>query len=361
MPPVTRSTTRLSTDIYTQVNRPRAPEPTPYFPQFKRFPLEIRLIIWEAAIEPRVVHLQLRRLRECHHILRHVRSDLAIPDLCGPKAPLDVRLYTCSDFLDYDELDDYINDQRIREGREHPLLGFTSDCSIPPVLLACHESFKIASRSYTPSFSSLGSWPQTYFNFKLDTLYVDWATGHSPYVDDVVDVLQSVAASDEFAKIERLAVNDEIPFQYGEYETDLCRVLGLFGNVRDLTIVHMDFTGPAMQAAFGNLGLGPKIFVEPVDVTRRCYMFDYPEYHINHDSENAPAKEEYYKVIGERFDEERDLAISLGKPFVRPVIDHKILMTPKMKAKFDAYQQAYEAVCSCRCYEEETVWLPREE
>jgi hypothetical protein len=114
MPPVTRPTTRLSKIFQTQVEATTAPERAPSFPQFNRRPLEVRMLIWEAAIEPRIVHLQIRPLRECHHILRQVRSDVAVPDLCGPLAPLNVRLYTWRDLPAFDELDEYIESQRNR-------------------------------------------------------------------------------------------------------------------------------------------------------------------------------------------------------------------------------------------------------
>jgi len=42
------------------------------------------------------------------------------------------------------------------------------------------------------------------------------------------------------------------------------------------------------------------------------------------------------------------ISIGLGN-HPKIVIEHKVLMTLTMKAKFEALQQAYEAVASCRC------------
>ena len=153
---------------------------------------------------------------------------MAVPDLCGPLAPLNVRLYTCSDFPVFDKLDEYIESQRNRSWRSH---GFKSDCPIPPLLLACHESFKAASRAYTRTFSSLGSLPQTYFNYALDTLFVDWESCPGSVLE-IESLLRSFAFRDEFSKIERLAIHNEILLEfYMAYGEILCDILALFGNV----------------------------------------------------------------------------------------------------------------------------------
>ncbi len=61
------------------------------------------------------------------------------------------------------------------------------------------------------------------------------------------------------------------------------------------------------------------------------------------------------------FDEARDIQLDRGKSFIRPVIEYKVLTTHKLKARFDALQKAYEAVSSCRCYENETFFCEVEE
>lgn len=54
----------------------------PLFPQLSRLPLEVRNMIWEATIVPRIVNLRAELLHECKNISRHVRSDLEIPERC---------------------------------------------------------------------------------------------------------------------------------------------------------------------------------------------------------------------------------------------------------------------------------------
>lgn len=88
---------------------------------------------------------------------------------------------------------------------------FKSDCPTPPLLLTCLESFKVASKSYTPTCFSIGPFPQTYFNHTLDTLYLDWESCSHDYESEIMFLLRSFACPDEFAKIEPLALQDQIP------------------------------------------------------------------------------------------------------------------------------------------------------
>jgi len=79
--------------------------------------------------------------------------------------------------------------------------------------------------------SSLGSLPQTYFNYALDTLYVDWESCPGSVLE-IESLLRSFAFRDEFSKIERLAIHNEILLEfYMAYGEILCDILALFGNV----------------------------------------------------------------------------------------------------------------------------------
>lgn len=51
------------------------------FPKFAQLPVEIRTMIWEAAVQqlsPRIIHLSLRKLRMSKGYYSRVRSDLDI-------------------------------------------------------------------------------------------------------------------------------------------------------------------------------------------------------------------------------------------------------------------------------------------
>jgi hypothetical protein len=148
------------------------------------------------------------------------------------------------------------------------------------------------------------------------------------------------------------------------YELILCDILAKFGNVQKLTMVHKDYKTDRIREGLCEEGWSaPFAFLEPVDVCRRPYMFEHLEYHVNHESELA--EEGNYlqdDCIESDFDEARDSEINRGvKSSPRPIIEHKAMMTPTMRAKFEALQQAYEDVASCQCYESETVRLTYED
>ena len=64
---------------------------------------------------------------------------------------------------------------RVSEGFEPrwALFGLGSQSSIP-LLYVCRESYEVASTYYERAFGSYNSFPQTWFDFKSDTLYLDF-------------------------------------------------------------------------------------------------------------------------------------------------------------------------------------------
>jgi hypothetical protein len=296
---------------------------------------------------------------ECKHILRRVRSDIGHPDHCGKHLPEQLAGSTWSGPYPsiYSDLDDYIEDKR---NRIYPLLGFNSGCPIPPVLLTCRESFGVGSKFCTRSFSSLGSLPLTYFNFTLNTLYLDFGT-HPYYLPyEMHRLLQSCSRSDELANIERLAIHDEIPCEAPHnYEHILCDILAVFGNVQKLTIVLEHYENERLEQGMIKEECSAQlVFLEPMDWGRRNYMFEHPEYHVNHEQDHVPEKKIFVPMIEDGFEVLRQPPIvPVVTLFPKPVVEYKILSTSTVKAKLEALQQAYEAKARCRCYESETVWL----
>ncbi len=103
---------------------------------------------------------------------------------------------------------------------------------------------------------------------------------------EIESLLRSFAFRDEFSKIERLAIYNEISLEfYMTYGEILCDILALFGNVRDLTIVHKDYTAIRREECVKDMSR-LLTFVEPVHMDRRAFMFENPEYHVNHDPKN---------------------------------------------------------------------------
>jgi len=124
------------------------------FPQFNKFPREIRLATWKLAIpEPRIVHLKHSRMRADDDDWRfQVRSDGEIPPPHGKSADHEHEGHAVDPWSRW---------------------GFKSDSQIPSLLLVCRESFLAVSQSYSLTFSGTRAIPQTYFDFRRDTLYLN--------------------------------------------------------------------------------------------------------------------------------------------------------------------------------------------
>ncbi|KAL2066621.1 hypothetical protein VTL71DRAFT_2692 [Oculimacula yallundae] len=202
------------------------------FSRFSDLPTEIRLLIWEATIEPQIVHLRQRHVSECYHAIESVSSDRHVTDRCSGTIPSNYQGRLCqsrqqANKKEFDRMD------RIR-GRPwlHHTMGFDTDSPTPALLLACRESYYVASKIYTKSFSSLGSIAQTYFNFKTDTLYLDKHT-ETPTAESIVQDVLPYMCQDELAKVEKLAVNRNLLEEtMGTYENYLACILYFFKNVK---------------------------------------------------------------------------------------------------------------------------------
>jgi hypothetical protein len=143
-------------------------------------------------------------------------------------------------------------------------------------------------------------------------------------------------------------------------ELFLCDIRAKFGNVQKLTMVHKDYKTDRIRE-----GLWRRM-VSTFRLSWTCgrvqtFLHVWAPGIPRQSRIGACAEEGNYlqdDCIESNFDEARDSEINRGvKSFPRPVFEHKVMMTPTMGVKFEALQQAYEDVASCRCYESETVWL----
>jgi hypothetical protein len=101
------------------------------------------------------------------------------------------------------------------------------------------------------------------------------------------------------------------------------------------------------------------VFTEPIDVVRRRYLFQHPEYHSTHEQKGVPRSRVFPCVDPVRLALARDTAIEEGKPAQPlPILKHKILTTPDAKEDLAQLEQYYLSdAASCRCYKEEkTQW-----
>lgn len=120
------------------------------FALFPDLPLEIRNLIWEHAVPgPRLVEIRQRRLKK-------TIAEWETENETGW----------------FEDTPETFSVWERKYIREEPIVGIESPCCIPNVLLACRESWKIASRYYHRAFASKGTFAQTYFNFDRDILYI---------------------------------------------------------------------------------------------------------------------------------------------------------------------------------------------
>lgn len=162
-----------------------------------------------------------------------------------------------------EEARDYLHDHSIydftiyRPYQERPqkLYGYYSE-STPGVLLACKESFEVASKVYSPAFASLGALPQTYFNFDLDTLYLD-ANSLKNSLQDTFNLewllpLQEDLSLVDLRKVRNLAIfwNDNVRAVGAELARLIfSRIPYLFPHLDEFIIVEDHFTSCGPQSS----------------------------------------------------------------------------------------------------------------
>ena len=211
-------------------------EDEPKFTKFNELPKEIRLLIWEQALPgPRIVHLQRHLLRS--YDTTRVWSDKSIEDVDDEGWPrfFDVRW----EDSDAEEMSDDDREER-RFGPEDPPRGFRSqspESTAPALVFVCRESLEVAARFYTKAFGDDYAFPETWFDFEIDTLYLDWGWhGVSDTPFGAADF------GDDVLKVKHLALyNSRDDYQLRgteENEGLVCEILDEFCNLETLTLVN---------------------------------------------------------------------------------------------------------------------------
>ncbi|KAH7370816.1 hypothetical protein BKA65DRAFT_590081 [Rhexocercosporidium sp. MPI-PUGE-AT-0058] len=327
------------------------------FSRFSDLPFEIRLLIWGATIEPQIVHLRQRHVSECYHALESVSSNRPVADRCTGRAPEKYQGCLCESHKDgprkeFDRMD------RIR-GRPylHHTMGFDTDVPIPGLLLACRESFQVASKVYTKSFSALGSIAQTYFNFKADTLYLDIHT-EAPTAKSILQDVLPYMCQDELAKVENLAVNRNLVTEtMSGCENYFACILYFFRNVKTVYLVSESKLVATEQKEVEKDGKRPSqplVLYEAMEThQRRVPARDcgecraafkrhglallYPEIEICEDEVHSQGK----FVYGGR-----------GLQWNKPTFVHgQTITTPEMRSKLEDLQRKCMEEVKCACYD----------
>jgi hypothetical protein len=222
--------------------------------------------------------------------------------------------------------------------------------------LACRESFSVASKFYTRSFSSFGALPQVYFNFQLDTLHIDDDSFCEYFDDEIFEGILDYMCPDELAKIENLSLSERI-LQCFDQEEYLCDILSRLGNVRNLFLVQDRIEIDLYEPGIGHLDRAAELkFFEPEDIRRRSFMFQHPGHHLKKYEGLLPSNSVFNRVDNAYFDLKRAAAIEKsGQSFPRPFICSRILASATLKANYEAHKRQYESLGGCRCYEYEKV------
>jgi len=122
-------------------------------------PFHKRNANWITVPGPRIVFLELNNTKK--HYCSRVWSD-KICDAVGN-----------ADFYDLDNHPDVEESGQCRIG-PNVCRGFRSQSDIP-LMYACKESYNIGRKFYTKAFGTRGTFPDTWFNFETDILYLDYA------------------------------------------------------------------------------------------------------------------------------------------------------------------------------------------
>ncbi len=155
------------------------------------------------------------------------------------------------------------------------LVGIFSECSTTEIMFACREARAVFLRHYTPVFSCTGSFPQTYFDFEIDTLYLNHHVfshysnfeGLASVRHDIEDRLR-IEDTENLKRIERLAVlvdpEDYTPIDPKPKEEVLADILRTFGGVRQFSLIAEDF------ADFLDDELS---LIDPIDIEKAITVF----------------------------------------------------------------------------------------
>ncbi|KAH7311879.1 hypothetical protein BKA65DRAFT_157094 [Rhexocercosporidium sp. MPI-PUGE-AT-0058] len=224
------------------------------FTCFKRLPLEVRLLIWEATLPgPRLVNIHQRPLRktfldykeenghEWPPLDRWTEGSEEIDEALLEEAEY-ARMDVCSSLGLDGELPAAFHDAH--------LLGLSSNCPPPNTTYACRESYGVVSRHYTKAFACSGSIPETFINFDVDTLFLR-ADGFAHYaqglcaLERMIDGLTGhfeITDKNNLSRVQRLAISFQCNYDTEDLKNFLSVIFEVFDGVREISLIVKDYT-----------------------------------------------------------------------------------------------------------------------
>lgn len=328
------------------------------FPLFPRIPVELRLLIWEWAIpDPRVVPLKTYNTSRCEHAMVRVRSDMFVPDRCQNDDYPHSNGTTCTGMDGVLPADmDVIGVVRTRI-KDDDQLGFSSEAKIPSLLLVCKESHEVASKRYQRAFPYEWSFAETYFNYERDILLLSEKQIQFAILPEG-DKRHFMAPS-EARKIRNLALQFRPNLRASTIDDrdvktkDLAKLLELFCNVEDLTIVvdnHLPY-GHENGLSSSQNDNEPVLF-EPIQINEALLMFPperrFSDTHRGLFQENVNLLE--LKFCMDRLNRKRLQDIANGSVWNLPRFQWKILTTAAFQTRFKRLQKDYELRTGNTCH-----------
>jgi hypothetical protein len=258
-----------------------------------------------------------------------VRSDIAIDDY-------DEDGY--SRFFDPEREIDIETARRLRnegdrfQGRtSNYLRGFRTRAPPPVLLYVCRESSQVACKYYERVFGTKTTFPEVWFNFEIDTLYLDWGW---PRENPNVFYYDGWFVAAELERVQYLALyNQESTMRNHQYECEeelLAVSLKAFPNAKKVTL-------NGLRPCHTIADSGTLVFTNPASPDMRFYVRD-PKYFSNqvvgsqlHYVCVTSLKVDPHLLEKWRLEEYNVPNASLLPPL--PEFDYRMITTPHIKAE----------------------------
>jgi hypothetical protein len=312
----------------------------PYFLQFNRLPKELREMIWEAALpDPRVVYVTQESIET--YFCTRVWSDKAIDETFNSpkKVPTFFDLHE-----DEDALEKLLYYSNSGEGFGPDWRrGLRSRCPPPNLLFVCRESYEVMTRHFEKAFGGYNVFPDTWFDFERDILYLDWDIYDEPLMKPG-DFLSLNAC-----KVRNLATFDDVfdDHHYDDYESWLCEILNVFTNVKQLTTVLYQLHDGTDCS---------ELVIKTPRTDLPAIIFDY-----KHQVNRGPSKYPMYggnlrPFYRDNLSEKPNIDVQKLEPYRAasdsgllnklPALDFQIIATPDKNAHLEYWEEIYAEAAS---------------
>ncbi|KAK0105477.1 hypothetical protein ONS95_004158 [Cadophora gregata] len=251
------------------------------FTCFQKLPLEVRLLIWEAALPgPRLVSICQRRLRKTfldykeekgydwppmHDTEWNEDDELSEEQ---EEERRNARRDVCLALVDWFDVYDDMN-----LFWQMNLLCIASNCSPPNITYVCHEAYRVVARYYTKAFAYPDTLPGAYINLDNDILYLreeDFSLMSTFEGSSLIlQGLKGHFAITDIESLERvrsLAVKVSERNQPLPQEDFLCKLLEIFKGVEEISIVARDYNTMVIRD-YPPDPAGQECLIDPVDAS----------------------------------------------------------------------------------------------